>query len=147
MRVELALWIGLPLFVAAGSALLTYVLMLQRIETAVAREQQRTAEAQARLDAQADTVAQRIRAAEEVARRQSLDDFFGDLHVEERRYPRESKSLFVTRKSMVVQERLWFRNIPLSGWVEQELVMEEGASGNGRNPFSIFQAPTTRVLE
>jgi hypothetical protein len=53
----------------------------------------------------------------------------------------------VTRKSVVVQERLWFRNIPLSGWVEQELVMEEGAGRDGRNPFSIFQAPTTRVLE
>ena len=35
--------------------------------------------------------------------------------------------LFMNRKSLVLQERLFFRNIPLSNWVEHEMVVEEGA--------------------
>lgn len=40
---------------------------------------------------------------------------------------RESKSMFVNRKSLVMQERLFFRNIPLSNWIEHEMVVEEGS--------------------
>jgi len=143
--VELALWIGLPLFVAVGSALLTYALMQERIESAVAKERERTIEAQAKLAAHGEVSEERIRAAEEVARRRSLDDFFADLHVEERRYPRSAKSLFTERKSIVVQERLWFRNIPLSGWVEHEVLT--GDSADARHSASIFQAPVRGLLE
>ncbi|MDX2179316.1 MAG: hypothetical protein SFV18_06965 [Bryobacteraceae bacterium] len=142
---ELALWIGLPLFVAVGSALLTYALMQERIEAAVAKERERTIEAQAKLAAHGEVSEERIRAAQELARRQSLDDFFAGLHVEERRYPRSAKSLFTERKSIVVQERLWFRNIPLSGWVEHEVVTE--SEDDARNRFSIFQAPIRGLLE
>jgi hypothetical protein len=35
--------------------------------------------------------------------------------------------LFMNRKSLVLQERIFFRNIPLSNWVEHEMVVEEGA--------------------
>ncbi len=34
--------------------------------------------------------------------------------------------LFFTRKSLVRQERIFFRNIPLSNWVEQEMPIHEG---------------------
>jgi hypothetical protein len=50
-----------------------------------------------------------------------------DFRVEERHYMRESKSHFLNRKSMVMQERLYFRNIPLSNWVEHEMPLEEGS--------------------
>ena len=34
--------------------------------------------------------------------------------------------LMHNRKSLVLQERMYFRNIPLSDWIEHEIVMEEG---------------------
>ena len=33
----------------------------------------------------------------------------------------------MTRKMLVRQERIFFRNIPLSNWIEQEMPLEEGA--------------------
>ena len=45
--------------------------------------------------------------------------------MEERHYFRENKSLAARKKSMVLQERLYFRNIPLSNWVEHEMLVEE----------------------
>jgi len=47
--------------------------------------------------------------------------------VEERSYVRESKSLEAAKRSMIMQERLFFRNIPLSDWVEHEMVVEIGS--------------------
>ena len=35
--------------------------------------------------------------------------------------------LFATRKSLVLQERIYFRNIPLCNWVGNEVTIEEGA--------------------
>jgi hypothetical protein len=31
------------------------------------------------------------------------------------------------RKSLVLQERMYFRNIPLSDWIEHEIAMDDGA--------------------
>ena len=53
--------------------------------------------------------------------------FIADIRIEERHYVREHRMLFLTRKCMVRQERIFFRNIPLSNWVEQEMPFEEGA--------------------
>jgi len=69
---------------------------------------------------------ERVKAAEQEARRKSLDDFMQDDRVEERHYVRENKSLLMHKKSVVLQERLYFRNIPLSNWVEHEMTIEEG---------------------
>jgi hypothetical protein len=44
---------------------------------------------------------------------------------------RENKSMFLNRKALVLQERLFFRNIPLSNWVEHEMVVEEGSDIKG----------------
>jgi hypothetical protein len=68
-----------------------------------------------------------IRGAEEAAKRKALDDFLSEMRVEERHYVREHKLLFMNRKSLVMQERIFFRNIPLSNWIEHELMLEEGA--------------------
>jgi hypothetical protein len=35
--------------------------------------------------------------------------------------------LMNSRKSLVLQERMYFRNIPLSDWIEHEVAVEEGA--------------------
>ena len=133
------LWMFLPLFVAAGSALLAFFIMQSKLEVAIARERESMAEARAVIATHASTMEETIRATEESARRHALDDFLADFRVEERQYTRESKSLFLNRKSMVLQERLFFRNIPLSNWVEHELTIEEGSDArNLARAASIF---------
>jgi hypothetical protein len=120
------MWMFLPLFVAAGSASLAFYVMQARMEVAVAKEREALAEAKAVISTHDQIVEQKIRAAEEATRSQALNDFLADFRVEERHYLRESKSLFMNRKSMILQERLYFRNIPLCNWVEHEMPIEEG---------------------
>ena len=47
--------------------------------------------------------------------------------MEERHYVREHRVLFAHKKSLIVQERIFFRNIPISSWVDHEIPVEEGA--------------------
>ena len=120
------LWMFLPVFVAGGSALLSFYIMQARMEVAVAKERETLAEAKATISATEKMMEEKVRATEEAAQRKALDAFLADLRVEERHYLRESKSMFLNKKAMVLQERLFFRNIPLSNWVEHEMVVEEG---------------------
>jgi len=121
------LWIGLPILVSVGSGMLAYFVMKARMEAAIAGERSALAEARAQLEGQSKTLAETIRATEEAAKRQAFDEFLADLRVEERHYTREQKALFLHKKSLVLQERIYFRNIPLSSWVEHEMPIEEGA--------------------
>jgi hypothetical protein len=122
------IWVLLPVFVAAGSALLSYSIMHARMEVAVARERATLAEAHASINTYRITMEERIRAAEEETRRKALNEFMQEFRVEERHYVRENKSASMRRKTMVLQERLYFRNIPLSNWVEHEMTMEEDSN-------------------
>ena len=138
---ESLLWMFLPLFVAAGSALLSFYIMQARMEVAVAKEREGLAEARATIAAQEKVMEEKIRAAEESTQRRSFDNFLAEFHVEERHYVRENKSLFMNKKSMVLQERLYFRNIPLSNWVEHEMTVEEGSDiRNLAKACSVFSA-------
>src|SRR5258708_6794877 len=114
MQVDALIWVLLPVFVAAGSALLSYAIMQARQEVAVARERATLAEAHATINTYKITMEERIRATEEETKRKALNDFMQEFRVEERSYMRESKSAAMRRKTMVMQERLFFRNIPLS---------------------------------
>jgi hypothetical protein len=135
------LWILLPVLVAAGSAVLSIFMMQARMDVAIAKEQQALAEAKAQLDSVEQAAKDRVKAAEEAAYRHAFDQFLMDFRVEERHYVRETKSHFINRRSMVMQERLYFRNIPLSNWVEHEMAIEEGtdlhiAAGQESSVFS-----------
>lgn len=132
------LWIMLPVLVAAGSAILSFYLMQARMEVALSKERETLAATKAQLEAQEKAIEDKIRAAEESAHRKAFDQFLMDFRVEERHYVRESKSHFLSRRSMIMQERLYFRNIPLSNWVEHEMPMEEKGDVN-RIP-SVFSA-------
>ena len=125
MQVDALLWILLPLFIAAGSALLSYYIMQARMDVAIAKEREVLAETRAEVRTQKNTMEERVKATEQEARRRALDDFMQDFRVEERHYFRENKSIAARKKSMVLQERLYFRNIPLSNWVEHEMLVEE----------------------
>ena len=102
-------------------------IMQQRMEVQLARERQSLSEARATIEAQKSTLEELHHLRGEAVRRQALDDFLGDLRTEQRHFIREQKLLFANRKSLVMQERIFFRNIPLCNWVEHEVPIEEGA--------------------
>ncbi len=135
---EALLWILLPGFSAVASGLLAWFIMQSRMEVALAEERERLSEqreglAERRGELKAEKAALEtslntaMRAAEETARREALENFLGELRVEQRHYTRENRMLMHDRKSLVLQERMYFRTIPLSDWIEHELVVEEGA--------------------
>jgi hypothetical protein len=127
---EALLWILLPGFVAVASGLLAWFVMQSRMDVALAQQRQAMAEERGAL--QAETAALKasfqsaVRAAEEAARRQAFDSFLGELTVEQRHYTRENRLLLQNRKSLVLQERMYFRNIPLSDWIEHEITVDDG---------------------
>ena len=137
MQMEAFLWLFLPVFVAGGSALLSYFVMQARMEVALAKERESLAEARAMIGSHKVTLDERVKATEEACKRQALDDFMHDIRLEERSYIRESK----TRKTMVMQERVFFRNIPLSHWMEREMVIESGLETRQLSAESIFAPP------
>ena len=122
-------WVSVGLIAAIGfaSSLVTYLLTRLRMERASAERVRTLAEAVAALENEKTKFAHAAKGIEESARRKALDEFLADLHIEERRYVREHRVLFVHRKSLVLQERIFFRSIPISNWVEHEVPVEEGA--------------------
>lgn len=141
MNLDALIWVLLPVFVAAGSALLSYYIMQARMEVAVAKQREALAEANAVISSNKVTLEERVKAVEESTRRRALDDFMQDFRVEERHFLRENRSSESRTKLMVLQERLFFRNIPLSNWVEHEMVVSEDAPeiqqvSRGRSLFS-----------
>ena len=120
-------WLLLPGFVAVASGLLAWFIMQSRMEVALAREREKLAETRGSLEAQRIALDDRIKQAEESTRRAAMDEFLADIRIEQRHYTRENKLLFGNRRSLVMQERLFFRNVPLSDWIEHEIMLEEGA--------------------
>jgi hypothetical protein len=107
-------WLLLPLLTAAGASIVTGFMMHARAEVASARLRQGLAEARTLLAAAQRILEDRVEAAESAARRNALDEFLADVKIEERRYPRER------RPTVIVRERVCFRNIPLTPWFEHE---------------------------
>lgn len=142
MTMEAFLWMFLPVFVAGGSALLCYFVMQARIEVAIAKEREILAEARAMLNSHKVTLEERVKATEAACKRQALDDFMHDIRTEERSYVRDLKSGTGNRKTMVMQERIYFRNIPLSNWIEHEMLIEEGIGElSAASSASVFTPP------
>ena len=138
------IWMSLPLFVAAGSALLCYFIMQSRMDVAIAKEREALTEAHAKLRAQATHVDERVKSAQEEVKRQALEEFLQEFRTEERSYMREAKNGQMLRKSMVLQERLYFRNIPLSNWIETEMLVESNGEDLPRLPSS-FNTSTRSI--
>jgi hypothetical protein len=124
--------IAFPLLVAAGSAILAYYLahsaMQSRMEIALAKEREAHAATQSKLKSVEESIPDKVHLAQEVAQRKAFDQFLMDFRVEERRYLRETKNPFARRRALVTQERLYFRNIPLSNWVEHETALDDGVT-------------------
>jgi len=128
---EAALWILLPGFVAVASGLLAWFVTQSRMEVKLAEQRELLAETRGAIAAERQameaSLKTAIRAAEETAKREAFDRFLGEIKVEQRHYTRENRMLMNSRKSLVLQERMYFRNIPLSDWIEHEIVLDDGA--------------------
>jgi len=127
MRMDLLWWMIAVALSSAATGGFVYFVMRSRTDVLLARQRENLAAVQAALGAQKEAMVDSLRNAHESARRQEMDDFIADIRVEERHYVREQKAFFLTRKSVVRQERIFFRNLPLSNWIEQEMPFEEGA--------------------
>jgi hypothetical protein len=119
------LWIFVPGFTAAGAALLICFMMRCRIDEAIAQERGALAELQSALIVQRQTLESAISDAKAEARRLAFDEFLNDFRVEQRQYVRQSRLFFMSRQTLVVRERILFRNLPLSNWVEHSVTLEE----------------------
>jgi len=128
---EALLWILLPGFVALASGLLAWFVMQSRMDVKLAEQRADLAEARGALDAEKAamqaSLPMAIRAAEETTRRQAFDSFLSELTVEQRHYTRENRMLLHNRRTLVLQERMYFRNIPLSDWIEHEIAVDDAA--------------------
>ena len=109
-----------------GAGGLVYFIMQSRLEVLLAQQREELAALRATLEERRWAMDGRIKNSEETTRRKALDEFLSEIRVEERSYVREQKHLFKRKKILVRQERIFFRNIPLSSWVEQEMTIEEG---------------------
>jgi hypothetical protein len=131
---EAALWVFLPGFVAIASGLLSWFVMQSRMEVKLAEQRETLAELRGQIKAEKESmelsVVSAAKIAEETAKREAFDRFLGELKVEKRHYTRENRMLMNSRKSLVLQERMYFRNIPLSDWIEHEIMIDEGADVN-----------------
>jgi hypothetical protein len=128
------LWILLPGFVAVASGVLAWFVTQSRMEVKLAEQRETLAvergAIQAERSAMEASLTTALRAAEESARRQAFDNFLAELKVEQRHYTRENRLLTSRRKSLVLQERMYFRNLPLSDWIEHEIALDEGVDVN-----------------
>ncbi len=122
---EALLWILLPGCVALASGLLAWFVMQSRMEVALADQRTHLAEERGALDAERAAMQATLQATEESVRRRALEGFLAELKVEQRHYTRENRMLMQNRRSLVLQERMYFRNIPLSDWIEHEVQLDE----------------------
>jgi uncharacterized membrane protein YgaE (UPF0421/DUF939 family) len=124
------MFISWSLLCVGCTAGLVYFVMLSHMEVRLAKQREEVAGVKANLEAKKELLEETMRNAEDSTRRKAMDDFLADIRVEERHYTREHKMLFMNRKMLVRQERIFFRNIPLSSWVEHEMPLEEGVDAD-----------------
>src|ERR1700684_2276641 len=103
MHMDAFIWLFLPVFVAGGSALLSFVIMQAKMEVALAKDRESWAEARATLASKKVTLEERVKATEEATKRIAMDEFMHDFRVEERSYARERKSLTPLRKTIIIK--------------------------------------------
>ena len=109
LSTELVWWLILPGLVALGASYLVWLLMQARIQVLTARFQAAVAKESNCTD-----------------RRPGVDELLADIRFERHRFLRRIPSTDGYETSVITQERIYFRNIPLTGWMEEELALGEG---------------------
>lgn len=107
---ELVFWILVPAVVAVGVAYLVWLLMQARIQVLTAHYQ--TAVTKVESDC--------------AVRRPSADELLAELRIERRRFLRRVPGPKGAETTLITQERLYLRNIPLTSWMQEELPLGAG---------------------
>src|SRR5579872_4024014 len=100
----------LPILVAVGSAYVVWLLMQSRIRVLAAQYQA----AMAKME------------NEYANRRLSPEELLGDLRMERRRFVRRVAGLKGPETTLITQERLYLRNLPLTSWMQEEVALGGG---------------------
>ena len=112
-----------------GLGAIAWYLGRVQMEARWARRREAEAERNARLQLEQEVAAERMRAAEEAARRKAMDQFLSEIRTEERAYLRQREVGASLTRSVVVEQRLYFRNVPVSNWTQQELTFYTASGG------------------
>ena len=149
---EALLWVLLPGFVALASGLLAWFVMQSRMEVALAEQRERLASERGALQAERAamdaSITAALHAAGESARREAFDGFLAELKVQQRHYTRENRTLTHNRRSLVLQERIYFRNLPLSDWIEHEIPLDDGADASRlAEDMTVFDRAVVSIAE
>jgi len=112
-----------------GLGAIAWYLGRVQMEARWARRREAEAERNARLRLEQEVAAERMRAAGEAARREAMDQFLSEIRTEERAYLRRRQVGASLTRSVVVEERLYFRNLPVSNWTQQELTFYTVSGG------------------
>jgi hypothetical protein len=107
---ELVFWIGLPVLVAIGSAALVWMLMQARMQLLATNYKAAIAEME----------------KEAVASRPRLEDLLAELRLERRQFLRKIAGGHGSETTILTLERLYFRQIPLTGWMQEEIPLGAG---------------------
>jgi hypothetical protein len=105
---EVVFWVLLPALVAMGAAYLVWLLMQARIQVLTAHYQTAVAK------------------VENDSRITGMDELLAELRVERRRFLRRLPGPKGLETTVITQERLYLRNLPLTGWMQDELTLGTG---------------------
>ncbi len=146
MNVEMLIQIVLPIFVAVGAAMLVWIFMEARMETALAKERTSLAEANSIISNHNNAWTDKVKAIEEAARRKAVEDLLQEIRTEERRFLRRGRSA-QAGAVLIVQERLCFRGIPLTPWAERLVAADRGEELIALPPGATFGDPAPLTAE
>ncbi|HUI81690.1 MAG TPA: hypothetical protein VLY24_27390 [Bryobacteraceae bacterium] len=108
---ELILWLLLPFMVAVGTASLVWTVMQARIRVISANCQAEIAKVE----------------SDCAARRPGVEELLSELRFERNRFLRRVPGPHGSYQATVItQERIYFREIPLTGWIQDELQLGDG---------------------
>ena len=107
---EFTFWLALPGLVAIGSAALVWMMMQARMQLLTAKFQAALAQAE----------------KEAAENRPGVEQLLAELRVDRRRFVRKMVGFHGPETSLVTMERLYFRQIPLTGWMEEEILLGQG---------------------
>jgi hypothetical protein len=130
---EFLFWMILPILVAIGSAYVVWLLMQSRIQVLTAHYQAAVAKME----------------NDPVPRRLSPEDLLADLRMERRRFVRRVAGARGPETTLITQERLYLRNLPLTSWMQEEVPLgagEELPAGTGLIPLLEATAPPALPL-
>ena len=127
---ELVFWVILPALVALGAAYLVWLLMQARIQVLAAHYQ--TAVAKVEND--------------NSTRRPAVDDLLAELRLERRRFVRRVPGPNGEETTLITQERLFLRNIPLTSWMEEVLVLGNGEELPAESVTPLIEPAPNRSL-